>query len=86
MRSDQWPYVALGTGRATVRGRRVGLKPGSLLLIEAGEPHEISNEGGDPSGGHQHLRPAGVLKHLRERRTGFASVLSEVAPAAANAC
>src|SRR3989304_1756903 len=76
----------------TVALRGVGHGPGDgtapagrpkagLLLIEAGEPHEISNEGGDPSGGHQHLRTAGVLKHLRERRTGFASVLSEAAPA-----
>ena len=47
-RADQWLYVVSGTGRATVQGRRVALAAGSLLLIEAGEPHEIANDGGEP--------------------------------------
>ncbi len=46
--SDQWLFVATGTGRATVRGRRVSLEPGSLVLIEAEEPHEITNDGEVP--------------------------------------
>ena len=40
--SDQWLYVVSGRGRARVEGREVSLEPGSLLLIEAGEGHEIS--------------------------------------------
>ena len=47
-RSDQWLYVVSGTGRATVHGRQVALEPGSLLLIEAGEPQEVSNDGPEP--------------------------------------
>lgn len=39
--SDQWLYVVSGRGRATVEDREVELSPGSLLLIEAGETHEI---------------------------------------------
>lgn len=39
--SDQWLYVAEGSGSATVDGRDVELTAGDLLLIEAGEAHEI---------------------------------------------
>jgi mannose-6-phosphate isomerase-like protein (cupin superfamily) len=41
--SDQWLYVLSGIGRATVTGKQVDIGPGSLLLIEAGETHEIVN-------------------------------------------
>ena len=47
-RSDQWLYVTAGHGRATVEGKTVELSSGSLLLIEAGEAHEIENTGGEP--------------------------------------
>jgi mannose-6-phosphate isomerase-like protein (cupin superfamily) len=43
--SDQWVYVVSGRGIATVDGRRVALDPGALLLIEAGETHEIATAG-----------------------------------------
>ena len=46
--SDQWLFVVSGTGEATVDGRDVALEAGDLVLIEAGEPHEIRNEGTDP--------------------------------------
>jgi len=46
--SDQWLYVTAGQGYALVEGRRVSLKPGSLLLIEAGEAHEIVNDRDEP--------------------------------------
>ncbi len=46
--SDQWLYVISGTGEAVVAGESVQLSPGSLLLIEAGETHEISNSGDEP--------------------------------------
>lgn len=46
--SDQWLYVLSGTGRAAVGGEQVDLSPGSLLLIEAGETHEIECTGDAP--------------------------------------
>lgn len=46
--SDQWLYVVSGLGVAVVKGRRVGLDAGTLLLIEAGETHEIRNDGTEP--------------------------------------
>jgi mannose-6-phosphate isomerase-like protein (cupin superfamily) len=42
---DQWLYVISGTGKAIVAGNEQALQPGSLLLIEAGETHEIFNTG-----------------------------------------
>lgn len=47
-RSDQWLYVIAGHGEATVDGRAVAVHAGDLLLIEAGERHEIRNTGHDP--------------------------------------
>jgi mannose-6-phosphate isomerase-like protein (cupin superfamily) len=47
-RADQWLYVISGTGEATVNGRRLGIEAGELLLIEAGERHEIRNTGEEP--------------------------------------
>jgi mannose-6-phosphate isomerase-like protein (cupin superfamily) len=44
-RSEQWLYVIAGTGRAIMKRKRVALKEGSLLLIEKGEPHQITNTG-----------------------------------------
>jgi mannose-6-phosphate isomerase-like protein (cupin superfamily) len=41
--ADQWLYVVSGTGVAKVNKRRYALKPGSLLLIEHGDEHEICN-------------------------------------------
>ena len=43
--SDQWLYVISGEGKAVVEGNTRRLEEGSLLLIEAGEAHEISNTG-----------------------------------------
>jgi len=39
--SDQWLYVRSGEGRATVDGESIDLAAGDLLVIEAGETHEI---------------------------------------------
>jgi len=47
-RCEQWLYVLAGTGRAKVEKRRVALKEGSLLLIEKGEAHQITNTGRKP--------------------------------------
>jgi len=46
--SDQWLLVLSGHGSATVAGDDVALEPGVLLLIEAGESHEIRSDGEDP--------------------------------------
>ncbi|QLH81451.1 cupin domain-containing protein [Halosimplex pelagicum] len=46
--SDQWCYVVSGSGRATVDGEDVRFETGDLLVIEAGETHEIENDGDEP--------------------------------------
>jgi len=46
--SDQWLFVVSGEGEAVVEGARQALRAGSLLLIEAGEAHEIANTGETP--------------------------------------
>jgi mannose-6-phosphate isomerase-like protein (cupin superfamily) len=46
--ADQWLFVESGSGVAVVNGRRVPLRKGSLVLIERGERHEISNTGRTP--------------------------------------
>lgn len=46
--SDQWLFVVSGRGTATVEDRTVDLEAGDLLLIEAGETHEIRNDGSEP--------------------------------------
>jgi mannose-6-phosphate isomerase-like protein (cupin superfamily) len=43
--ADQWLFVVSGTGVATVKGRRLPLRAGTLLLIEHGDQHEIRNTG-----------------------------------------
>ena len=43
--ADQWLYVVAGRGDALLKGRRRPIGPGSLLLIERGEKHEIRNTG-----------------------------------------
>ena len=45
---DQWLYVVSGRGRATVEGQAQELSPGTLLLIAAGERHEVRAEGDEP--------------------------------------
>lgn len=47
-KSDQWLYVISGDGDATINGRAVKIVQGDLLLIEAGERHEIRNTGREP--------------------------------------
>ncbi len=43
--ADQWMMVTEGTGVATVNRRKIKLRSGTLLLIEAGDTHEIRNTG-----------------------------------------
>src|SRR3954471_9490701 len=44
-RCEQWLFVIAGSGRATVGKRSVKLRENSLLLIEKGEAHRITNTG-----------------------------------------
>lgn len=39
--AEQWLYVVSGSGTARVGGRSIKLRPGSLVLIEKREPHQI---------------------------------------------
>ena len=43
--ADQWLMVTEGSGAAIINGHKVALKPGTLVLIEAGDTHEIRNTG-----------------------------------------
>jgi mannose-6-phosphate isomerase-like protein (cupin superfamily) len=47
--AEQWLYVVSGEGEARgPKRKRIRLQPGTLLLIEKGEPHEIANTGSLP--------------------------------------
>ena len=43
--ADQWLYVTEGTGVAIVNGHDYPLEAGTMVLIEAGDTHEIRNTG-----------------------------------------
>jgi mannose-6-phosphate isomerase-like protein (cupin superfamily) len=43
--ADQWLFVVSGQGAATLNGRRVTLREGTVVLIERGDTHEIRNTG-----------------------------------------
>ncbi len=46
--SDQWLFVTEGEGEAVVEEETLRLRPGTLLLIEKGEAHEIRSTGAGP--------------------------------------
>jgi mannose-6-phosphate isomerase-like protein (cupin superfamily) len=46
--SDQWLFVASGSGSAIVEGEQVTLEAGDVLLIAAGEGHEVRAADGAP--------------------------------------
>ena len=46
--SDQVVYVVSGHGEATVRDETAPLAPGDVLIIEAGDPHELRCTGDEP--------------------------------------
>lgn len=43
--ADQWLFVLEGTGAAIINGHKISLRPGRMVLIEAGDRHEIRNTG-----------------------------------------
>jgi mannose-6-phosphate isomerase-like protein (cupin superfamily) len=46
--ADQWLFVHEGEGEAVINDRRVSLGPGSIVLVERGDRHEIRNTGRTP--------------------------------------
>lgn len=46
--ADQWLFVVSGTGTILVNRKRVPLKPGTLLLVEHKDRHEIKSTGRAP--------------------------------------
>ncbi|HEV8543393.1 MAG TPA: cupin domain-containing protein [Verrucomicrobiae bacterium] len=46
--ADQWIFVVSGSGSATVNGKKLSLLPGTIVLVEKGENHEIKNTGTTP--------------------------------------
>ena len=46
--ADQWLFVVEGRGTARVNGKAYPLRAGSLMLIEAGDRHEIRNTAATP--------------------------------------
>jgi mannose-6-phosphate isomerase-like protein (cupin superfamily) len=46
--ADQWLFVVAGKGTARINGRRYPLRPGTLMVIEHGDRHEIRNDGRAP--------------------------------------
>ena len=61
--ADQWLFVVAGRGLARIKGRRIPLKAGSLLLIEHGEQHEILNTGTALLNTLNLYSPPGYTKH-----------------------
>ena len=43
--ADQWLFILSGQGRALVNGKPYKLSPGTLMLIEHGDRHEVRNVG-----------------------------------------
>ncbi|PSP57998.1 cupin domain-containing protein [Halobacteriales archaeon QH_8_67_36] len=46
--SDQWLFVASGTGVATVDGTEERIEAGDLVRIAAGERHGVANDSDEP--------------------------------------
>ncbi len=47
-RADQWLFVVSGSGEAIINKKLYTFSSGTLLLIEAGDFHEIRNSGSSP--------------------------------------
>lgn len=62
--ADQWLFVVAGRGSVAIAGRRHPLRPGTLLLIERGETHEVRNTGRTP------LRTLNIYAPPAYRRDG----------------
>lgn len=45
---EQWMYVVSGEGSVLAGGKRKGISPGSLVLIEKREIHQVTATGKEP--------------------------------------
>jgi mannose-6-phosphate isomerase-like protein (cupin superfamily) len=68
-KAEQWVFVVSGRGRAKGRGRSIALRPGSLLLVEKDEPHQISQTGEEPLVTVNFYAPAAYSKDGEVRRS-----------------
>ena len=46
--ADQWLFVVAGSGKAIVNGRSMAIGPGTLILIERKDRHQIRATGRQP--------------------------------------
>jgi len=46
--ADQWLFVVSGTGEAIVNRKKYPLRPGTMILIDWGDFHEVRNTGPAP--------------------------------------
>ncbi|MTD95585.1 cupin domain-containing protein [Hyphomicrobium sp. xq] len=68
--ADQWLFVVSGSGEARIEGRKLGLVPGMLVLIERGEKHEICNTGAEALKTLNFYVPPAYTKAGNERSPG----------------
>jgi mannose-6-phosphate isomerase-like protein (cupin superfamily) len=66
--ADQWLYVVSGTGVATINGRALALRAGTLLVIERRDRHEVRNNGRAPLRTLNIYVPPAYTKSGSERR------------------
>ena len=45
--TDQFFYIVKGEGRAIVDGEKHGVEKGSMIVVRAGTPHNLINDGDD---------------------------------------
>lgn len=48
LESDQWLFIISGKGEITIEGKIINTQKNDLILIEAGENHEVKNIGNNP--------------------------------------
>lgn len=68
--ADQWLYVVSGSGTALVNGRRHALRAGTVLLIEHGDRHQVSNSGRNLLKTLNYYSPPAYTRSGRERAAG----------------
>lgn len=61
---DEWIFVLEGRGRAIVSGRHLVIEPGTAILVEAGEEHELENSGTEPLRTLHVLAPPDPRRHV----------------------
>jgi mannose-6-phosphate isomerase-like protein (cupin superfamily) len=65
--------IVAGTMRFRVRGRRVVARPGEVVVIPAGVPHDFANDGDEPALLRVEMRPALKMEQLFETAVSLAA-------------